>query len=484
MERKRSSIGAIWPIALEQGRERRRRGSIPIFSACSFSGLLVGLFLCLTAMSCTSALKPIGPKRVILQPVPRSAHPTRAIVEFVSGEAALKFLNSGTAAHDIRVVHHLASLSEALYVLDIDAEVLAKSGMTPSSYIWKRNSQQSAVRLAEPDIATYSAALMENELLTQQWAVTSGPVDIPGLITKPGGGINVERAWTLVLGDPSIRVAVLDNGLYLEHPDITGSASTVEAMAEPDLDSIDSTLAGHGTRVSSLIIGPGALEGRTGVAGIAPRCGLVMMRIMEQNMGNLGDALEGLNRAVAMGVKISSNSWYTTEPSELLVEAIRLAGSHGHLVVAAAGNSGQEILAEGGTKEARFFPAAYGDLLDNLVVVAASAPNNRLAPFSNWDADAVLLAAPGSYILTAMPPKDWSLSFGTSFSVPYVAGALALALAAEENDGDATGAADVTPAMLKEALRRSVRSGKAFKGRVLSGGTLDVAGLVTEVRKL
>ena len=68
------------------------------------------------------------------------------------------------------------------------------------------------------------------------------------------------------------------------------------------------------------------------------------------------------------------------------------------------------------------FPAALG----NTIAVASTAMNDVISPFSNFGSDLVTVAAPGEEIVTTYPGGGWAMVSGTSFSAPWVTGAVAL----------------------------------------------------------
>ncbi len=83
--------------------------------------------------------------------------------------------------------------------------------------------------------------------------------------------------------------------------------------------------------------------------------------------------------------------------SQALLDDVNRASTKGTLVVASAGNDGQDI----STKP--YYPAGYS--ASNLITAAAKTNVDQLANFSNWSATQVHIAAPGVGILTTYPGK-------------------------------------------------------------------------------
>jgi len=92
------------------------------------------------------------------------------------------------------------------------------------------------------------------------------------------------------------------------------------------------------------------------------------------------------------------------------------------------------------------------------------------APFSDYGATSVDLAAPGVSIRSTLPGGTYGYLSGTSMAAPQVSGAAALVLSAEPT---------LTTAQLEARLLGAVDLVPALAGRTVTGGRLDVCRAVT-----
>jgi subtilisin family serine protease len=101
--------------------------------------------------------------------------------------------------------------------------------------------------------------------------------------------------------------------------------------------------------------------------------------------------------------------------------------------------------------------------LSNLIVVAASDAKDQPAYFSNYGIGHVMVAAPGSDIISTVPNNKYQSMSGTSMATPLVAGSVARALSANY------GPERAIARMMETSL-----AGAAWKTKVKSGGTIQL----------
>ena len=136
------------------------------------------------------------------------------------------------------------------------------------------------------------------------------------------------------------------------------------------------------------------------------------------------------------------------------------------------------------------YPASYS--LDNIVSVAAMSEKNHLAPFSNYGAKAVHLAAPGTNIFSTCVINNENMTFyenmasyinvigsgnscyacgiGTSFAAPFVTGTLALLKAQFPEESYQS---------LIARLLAGVDKLPELEGKVKTGGKLNIYNALT-----
>ena len=88
----------------------------------------------------------------------------------------------------------------------------------------KRATEKKAVPLTMEKLQELApgAGAFNDPLLSDQWHLVNDGNLRPTKFLK-GADVNVEKAWEMTTGDPSVIVAVLDEGVDVTHPDLKAS---------------------------------------------------------------------------------------------------------------------------------------------------------------------------------------------------------------------------------------------------------------------
>jgi subtilisin family serine protease len=220
-----------------------------------------------------------------------------------------------------------------------------------------------------------------------------------------------------------VRVAVLDTGVDLAHPDLAGRAVTATSFVAGQ-SAQDGH--GHGTHCVGTACGPRTVEGSRGY-GVAPEAEVFVGKVLsDEGSGTDAEILAGIAWAVRNRCQVISLSLGadTPEPSPAYTAAGRRALDQGSLVVAAAGNNADRGAGEVGFVGA---PANSPDVLavgalDAFLEVAWFSARSTAVPGGQVD-----LAAPGVDVYSSWPlPVRHRTISGTSMATPHVAGLAAL----------------------------------------------------------
>lgn len=287
--------------------------------------------------------------------------------------------------------------------------------------------------------------------------------------------ISAPAAWEITHGsrEKSPVVAVMDSGVDYHHCDLAANIWTNPGEIpgngiDDDGNGVIDDLHGfnaaaksgdpmddssHGTHVLGTIGAVG--NNGQGVVGVNWEANLMPVKFLAQGYGDTADAIEGILYATKMGARITSNSWGGINYSQALCDTLAASPA---LHICAAGNDGfnNDVRA--------VYPAGYN--IPNLVAVAATDAEGRLAKFSNFGLDSVHVAAPGDKIYSTLPGNQYGVKSGTSMATPHVSGVAAL-IAGEYPD--------ISNQQLKDRLLFAVDRSPELQGKVFSGGHLNAA---------
>jgi hypothetical protein len=222
----------------------------------------------------------------------------------------------------------------------------------------------------------------------------------------------------------SFKVAIIDSGLEVGHPDIPCLPNDhPETNCKGISIGIDEDAfpwhkpkgkAGHGTHIFGII---GAVGGNgEGVSGMVPNsdgiCYLIARVVDDEGHGSFASStFHALDWAVGEGASVINMSLSAKTYFQAGEVAVTSAHEHGALVVASVGNFGLEEMR---------YPAGF----DHVIGVAAVTDDGERASFSQHN-DKVDVAAPGVAIRSTYLDGGYATMNGTSAAAPHVAGAIA-----------------------------------------------------------
>jgi subtilisin family serine protease len=311
--------------------------------------------------------------------------------------------------------------------------------------------------------------------------------------------VDAPEAWVKGERGAGVRVAVLDDGIDSDHPDLAPNLnvglSTSFVPGEPFeyIENFPGDPFSHGTHVAGTIA---AADNAYGTIGVAPEAEIIMVKVLSSltGSGTFEGVIAGIVYAanidadiinMSLGARIKKSGdcdpdCYTAkEAAELLValgRATTYAYQQGTTVIAAAGNDGEDI---DHNADAVFVPAQS----PHVIAVAATGPlgwgidpsTNLDVPafYTNFGQSVIDFAAPGGNVDFSLYPGpnpmctvvvlrpcwvfdlvfstgsagSWYWSAGTSMAAPHASGVAAIIIG--KNGGS------MHPAQVEAALRAS-----------------------------
>ena len=219
-----------------------------------------------------------------------------------------------------------------------------------------------------------------------------------------------------------VKVAILDTGIDIDHLDlaVSGGVNVLGPFRTEKYNDDN----GHGTHVAGIVA---ARDNEIGVVGVAPNAKLYAVKAFNRKaIGFDSDIIDGIDWSITNGMQVINMSFGGSDNASLH-QAIQAAYNAGIVMVAAAGNEGDDFI---------HYPARYPET----IAVSATTNNDELASFSSYASDLAqaeainLLAAPGKEINSTWNNGGYYVGSGTSMATPHVVGTAALVIASGVSD--------------------------------------------------
>jgi subtilisin family serine protease len=204
-----------------------------------------------------------------------------------------------------------------------------------------------------------------------------------------------------------VRVAIVDTGVDMTHPDLSGHIGDTRNVVDNDTSAFDHD--SHGTEVAGIIAAIG--DNHQGMVGIAPKARLSVYKACwyppdaqggaRCNSFTLAKALAAVNDTDARIVNLSLGGPADPLLSKLLAKIL----SEGRIVITAMPPDGKL--------------SGFPDGAPGVIVVRTSATTT---------APPGVVSAPGNDILTTQPGGGYDFTSGSSMATAHVSGIVALML--------------------------------------------------------
>ncbi|HEY9060732.1 MAG TPA: S8 family serine peptidase [Pseudobacteroides sp.] len=336
------------------------------------------------------------------------------------------------------------------------------------------------VEYAQPNYKLELMSEPSDDRFIEEWGLKNSGQTVSGQAGTVGVDTNAIKAWNITKGSDTVKVAIIDTGIDIKHPDLAASIYKNPNERPNGLDNdgngyvndvngwnfVDDTNSvftseaedTHGTHIAG-IISAGINDG--GVVGLAPNVKIVPLKFISGNIGYTSDAIRAIEYCQKAGIEIANISWGGSDYNNALMEAMKNSST---TFICASGNAGKNI------DSSLVYPAAFD--LPNIIAVSANDNKGQLASFSNYGTK-VDISAPGVNILSTLPGNKYGYMSGTSMAAPFVTGTVALLKSIDST---------LNAVEIKERVLNNTTKSDSLSGKVATSGRLNAyAALVNSV---
>lgn len=256
-----------------------------------------------------------------------------------------------------------------------------------------------------------------------------------------GDDIKATQAWGVTQGSSSLKIAIIDEGVNANHPDLAGKVlpGINETVVPPNTNTQPNINDHHGTATAG--IAAANSNNALGIAGVCWFCKILPVKVaVEDSQGHwitqTSMLAAGIDWAWQNGADVLSNSWTMSAPSndvQLSIVNARFGGrdGKGSTLVFAAGNDNANALSFPASLNNYVIGVGASNWCDQRKTKTNDGCNNNDASWGSNFGNALDLVAPGEAIFTTCNGSDctngaYTYFAGTSAATPLVAGAAAL----------------------------------------------------------
>jgi len=256
--------------------------------------------------------------------------------------------------------------------------------------------------------------------------------------------IHAAEAWDITRGDANIKVAVVDNAVWVDHPELSNKVVAQRDVvygtnnANPPANGNPEEWS-HGTHVAGLI--GASSDNLIGVSSIGFNVSIIAVKAANNTNGNsISGGYTGIQWAANNGADVINMSWGGNQFSQTNQNLINSVAAMGVVLVASAGNE---------SSNSPRYPGSY----QNVISVASIDYNDAKSDFSNYHTSVDIsspggICSPGPSGLLSSTFSQGSFGYydsyiGTSMAAPVVAGLAGLILSVNP---------DLTPAEVESII--------------------------------
>ena len=312
--------------------------------------------------------------------------------DYKEQELIVKFKSTLSKKEREQVIHSMKG-NEVSYSEIGNFSLVSISKNANLSSMAKKFAKHKSIQSVEPNILYKPAYTPKDKHYKKQWYLPK---------------INAPKAWDKSKGSSSIIVAVIDNGMQTDHPDLKGKITKPKNIVR---NNTKITKSDHGTHVAGIIA---ATQNSTGISGVAPKVKIMPVEVFNGEYADAYSIAQGIIYAANNGAKVLNLSLGSYYYNEYIDSAVQYAHNKGAVIVAAAGNDDIDYPT---------YPAA----LYHVLAVSATNKDDRTTYFSNYG-NYINYSAPGEGIYSSVKGSSYSYMDGTSMASPVVSGVAALIL--------------------------------------------------------